>query len=74
MHVHNYSYNPNNIFVASPGHDETYFTLMRMDRAMFGEILDRIAHRIKRQDTNYRKAITPIERLSLTLQFLATGK
>lgn len=36
-------------------------------------LLCKIAPLIQKQDTNYRVAISPLERLLLTLRFLATG-
>ena len=45
----------------------------RMSKATFHEVADAIAPRVGRQDTNYRKAITVCQRLSVTLLYLATG-
>lgn len=46
---------------------------LRFDYEVYREILGRIEHRIKKQDTNYRKALTPELKLALTLRYLATG-
>ena len=55
--------------------DSTSFrTLMRMDEESFNFLLEKVSPLIKRQDTNMRQAISPGERLSLTLRFLATGR
>ena len=54
--------------------DTTAFTnFMRMDPQTFHELLTRIAPRISKQDTNYRKALPPGLKLAITLKFLATG-
>ena len=54
--------------------DTTAFTnFMRMDPQAFHELLTRIAPRISKQDTNYRKALPPGLKLAITLRFLATG-
>lgn len=47
--------------------------LQRMDKSDFDNLLAMVASLIKRQDTKFRQAITPIERLMVTLRFLATG-
>ena len=55
--------------------DPTSFkTFMRMDEESFNFLLEKVSPLIKRQDTNMRQAISPGERLSLTLRFLATGR
>nr|CAI5826524.1 unnamed protein product [Callosobruchus analis] len=36
-------------------------------------LLGQVAPRIQKEDTNYRQAIPPMERLLVTLRFLATG-
>ena len=55
------------------GHCETLFNLLRMDQNMFHFILEGIQPLIEKKDTNWRKAITPGERLAVTLRYLATG-
>lgn len=47
---------------------------LRMDEDTYIELLNMVTICIKRQDTVMRKAITPHERLSTTLRFLATGR
>ena len=55
--------------------DMEYFKyLVRMEPEMFDEILARIRPRIKKQDTNFKKAIEPGFKLAVTLRFLATGE
>lgn len=46
----------------------------RMKVADFNYLLSRISHRISKQNTNMREAISPKERLLITLRSLATGK
>lgn len=55
------------------GDKKSYKNFLRLNEEQFKEILDRIAHRIKKQDTNMRLAITPEQKLTLTLKFLASG-
>ena len=47
---------------------------LRFDYGVFQEILQRIEGRIKKQDTNYRKAISPGMKLAITLRYLASGE
>ncbi len=56
------------------GHDGVWKKLMRMDHALFMEILHRITPHIYRHDTVMRTAIQPGERLMLALRYFATGK
>ena len=51
----------------------SYRNFVRMDAGTFEELLTSIAPRITYQDTVLRKAISPAERLAVTLRFLATG-
>lgn len=51
----------------------SYRNLVRMDASTFEELLTRVAPRITYQDTVFRQAIPPAERLAITLRFLATG-
>lgn len=54
--------------------DEEFFRVyMRMTPASFHVLLDLVAEDLKRQDTNFRTAISPGERLALTLRFLGHG-
>ena len=45
----------------------------RLDRAAFEEVLALVSPLIERQDTHLRCCLKPMERLSVTLRFLATG-
>ena len=46
---------------------------LRMEPAMFQELLLRISPRITKQDTFWRKPLDPALKLAITLRFLATG-
>ncbi|KAJ8911111.1 hypothetical protein NQ315_003373 [Exocentrus adspersus] len=47
---------------------------LRMDEATYRHLLDLISPLIKKDDTVMKRSITPHERLSATLRFLATGR
>ena len=51
----------------------SFRNFLRMEPAMFDELLHRIRPRIAKQDTWYRQAIDPGLKLALTLRHLATG-
>ena len=51
----------------------SFRNFLRMDQTTFEELLTLVSPLIKRQDTVMREAISPAERLALTLRFLATG-
>ena len=46
---------------------------MRMEPAMFHELLERLTPRLSKQDTKFRRALHPGLKLAITLRFLATG-
>lgn len=50
-----------------------YKNYLRMDVKLFKKVLGRVAHRIEKQDTTFRKALPPGLRLAITLRYLATG-
>lgn len=52
----------------------SYRNFLRMDAGTFDQLLEMVGPLITYQDTNMRKAISPGERLALTLRFLATGE
>ena len=52
----------------------SFRNFVRMDPDMFHEVLLRVAPRIERHDTWYRKSITSGNRLAITLRYLATGE
>jgi hypothetical protein len=47
---------------------------LKIDEATHLEFLQKIIPRIEKSDTVMREAVTPHERLCVTLRFLATGK
>ena len=51
----------------------TYVNFLRMEPDMFRELLERVAPRITKMTTNYRKPIPPGHRLAVTLRYYATG-
>uniref|UniRef100_A0A1A8RYV5 DDE Tnp4 domain-containing protein n=1 Tax=Nothobranchius rachovii TaxID=451742 RepID=A0A1A8RYV5_9TELE len=48
--------------------------LLRMSVEEFNDLLERVTPQIIKRDTHLRKAISPRERLSVTLRFLAAGE
>ncbi|KAK5648399.1 hypothetical protein RI129_003291 [Pyrocoelia pectoralis] len=50
-----------------------YRNFLRMDEQLFQQLVALVSPLIKKQDTNMRKAISPADRLAVTLRFLATG-
>ena len=50
-----------------------YRNFVRMDSTSFETLINMVGPKVKRQDTVMRKAISPGERLAITLCFLATG-
>lgn len=55
------------------GQKHLYKNFLRMDESSFNELLELVTPLIQKQDTNMRVAISPSERLAVTLRFLATG-
>jgi hypothetical protein len=51
-----------------------WFNYLTMAKAIYLELLQKIIPRIEKSDTVMRRAITPHERHSVTLLFLATGR
>ena len=54
-------------------HPEDYRNFLRMDEESFDELMDMLTPLIQKKDTRMRQSITPLERLSVTLRYLATG-
>ena len=48
---------------------DKFYSNYRMSTFQFDEILEEIAVLIKKKDTNFRKAITPEEKLCITLRY-----
>ena len=46
---------------------------LRMEPAMFHELVQRLTPRLTKQTTNYRKPLCPGIKIAITLRFLATG-
>jgi len=46
----------------------SFFNFLRMPPEMFDELLARIAPRIQKQDTRYRKALEPGLKLAVTIK------
>ncbi|CAH1993203.1 unnamed protein product [Acanthoscelides obtectus] len=53
--------------------EQRFYVYFRMTQECFDEILNLVKDEIRKSDTNYREAISPEERLAITLRFLATG-
>lgn len=49
-------------------YEDKFRNYTRMTPNTFDFLLNLIEHRIKKQDTNYRKAVTPEEKLFVTLR------
>ena len=53
---------------------ESFRQFHRVDVDLFNSLLDKLSPFIKKSDTVMRPCISPGERLSATLRFLATGE
>lgn len=61
-----------NILVSESGYDQ-FKNFTRMTKNDFEFLLNLITPKIMKKDTTFRRAISPRDRLALTLRFLATG-
>ncbi|XP_049291680.1 putative nuclease HARBI1 [Anopheles funestus] len=52
---------------------DTLKNFVRLNRDDFDHLLHLVRNRIAKKDTTMRKAISPLERLCITMRFLATG-
>lgn len=52
----------------------SFKNFIRMEPNMFKELLDRVGPHIEKQDTFWRKSLSPGLRLAITLRYLATGE
>lgn len=52
---------------------EEFCRMLRMPPQVFDDLLKEVRHHITRLNTRYRQSISPEERLSITLKYLATG-
>ena len=55
------------------GDHESFYKYFHMTPQRFSHLLSLVGPSIRRQDTSFRKAVSPGERLSITLRFLVTG-
>ncbi|KAM4033162.1 uncharacterized protein ACNLHF_017516 [Anomaloglossus baeobatrachus] len=62
------------LYLELRSHPDHFFRYVRMSAAMFDTLVERVEPLICRHDTFCRLAITPAERLMITLRFLATGE
>jgi hypothetical protein len=53
---------------------EDYNNYLRMPEVLYEELLSMIIPLIKKKDTHMRQSISPHERLTVTLRYLATGR
>lgn len=53
---------------------DLFKNFVRMDAADFDFLLELVTPIIRKEDTKFRKAISPAERLAVTLRYLATGE
>ena len=53
--------------------EQKFFKYFRMHSKTFFFVLEKIKHRIIKEDTNYRKAICPEERFMLTLRYATSS-
>ncbi|XP_040278166.1 uncharacterized protein LOC120993762 [Bufo bufo] len=56
------------------GHEDKFFDYTRMSIHSFDELLVLLSPHLQRQDTFMRDCIPPVERLVITLRYLATGQ
>ena len=49
---------------------ERFYRYFRMNESTFSYILKKVERRIQKQNTNFRKAISPIEKLVITLRYV----
>ncbi|XP_059923651.1 uncharacterized protein LOC132469674 [Gadus macrocephalus] len=55
------------------GDGDAFKNFFRLPKLMFDSVLSVVGPKIARQDTTYRQAISPAERLAICLRYLATG-
>lgn len=51
----------------------SFKTFLSLTSTDFEYLLNIVGQKIAKQDTNYRKAVSPVERLSITLKYLSSG-
>lgn len=52
---------------------DSFLNFLRMSPGVFDELVEKVTPYIKRENTTFRKAISPGMRLAITLRYLATG-
>ena len=50
-----------------------FVAYLRMEPVMFHELVQRLAPRLTKQDTNWWRSLSPGLRIAVSLRFLATG-
>lgn len=68
------SFSHTNLLIELKVNPKDWHNYLRMDEETYLELLSIISPLIRKQDTILRQAITPHERLTATLRFLATGR
>lgn len=68
------TYSHTNLIKELINEPDDFRNYLRMDEATYKNLLDLVSPLIKRGDTVMKRSITPHERLSATLRFLATGR
>ena len=51
----------------------SYINMLRVSPEMFHELVQRLAPRLTKRDTNFRKAIEPAMKVAITLNHLVSG-
>ena len=51
----------------------SFKNFMRVDPALFSELLEKVGPLIEKEDTFWRKALEPGLKLAITLRYIATG-
>jgi hypothetical protein len=63
----------NNLLPELEVDDHSYRGFLRMSKQQFDNLVTLVGPVVERQNTHFRSAISPGERLAVTLRFLATG-
>ena len=53
---------------------QAFFTFLRMEPAMFDELVQRVGPRITKTDTHMRKSLSPGLKIAITVRYLASEK
>ncbi|XP_044160431.1 protein ALP1-like [Bufo gargarizans] len=60
------------LFPELRNYPDKFFNYLRMTVESFDDLLQRVSPHIQRQDTTFRRCVSPAERLLLTIRFLAS--